>query len=142
MGNGYNNIVPPVPQHQFEQIGNLFNYCNQALNIICTDTKLMSRAEIYQNEGDMRSFNNVVTPFTTSYEKEVATVTQDNSSSSSFGWKITMASSKVSEDGDGMEKDDVDDDDEVSIATFAEDDGIFTVSDFLVENVEVLSQLF
>ncbi|KAG7365803.1 hypothetical protein IV203_028473 [Nitzschia inconspicua] len=141
MGNGYNNIVPPVPQYQFERKGNLFNYCNQALNIICTDTKLMSRAEIYQNEGGMRTFNNVVTPFTTSYEKEVATVTQDNSSSSSFGWKITMASSKVSEDGDGMEKDDVDDNDEVSIATFAEDDGIFTVSDFLVENVEVLSQL-
>ncbi|KAG7365805.1 hypothetical protein IV203_028475 [Nitzschia inconspicua] len=122
MGRSCDNVIPPMPQHPFEQRGRLFNYCNQALNIICTDATLMSRSEIYQNAAGM--------PFTTSCKNAVETVTHDNRSRS-FGLNIPMVSSRVSED---------DDDDEVSIATFAEDDDIF--SDFLVENVEELSRIF
>ncbi|KAG7365788.1 hypothetical protein IV203_028458 [Nitzschia inconspicua] len=138
MGGCYNNAIPPMPQLPFDRRGMLINYCNEALNITCTDPMLMSGAEIYHpNAADMGTFNNVVVPFTTSCENAVATITPDKSSRR-FDLKASTASSKVSEDGDGMEKDD--DDDEVSIATFAEDDDIF--GEFLVENVEELSRIF
>ncbi|KAG7351684.1 hypothetical protein IV203_007732 [Nitzschia inconspicua] len=132
----YNNAIPPMSQLPIDRRGILLNYCNEALNITCTNPKLMSWAEIYHpNAADMGTFNSVVVPFTTSCENAVATTTPYKSSRS-FDLKASTASSKVSEDRDGMEKDD--DDDEVSIATFAEDDDIF--SDFLVENVEELSR--
>ncbi|KAG7351695.1 hypothetical protein IV203_007743 [Nitzschia inconspicua] len=136
MRSSCDNFIPPMPQHPFEQRG--INYCNQVLNIICTDATLsMSQAEIYRNAAGVGTFSSAVVPFTTSCKNAVATVTHE-SSSRSFGVKITMSSTKVSEDGDGMEKDD--DDDEVSIATFAEDDDIF--SDFLLENLKDLSRIF
>ncbi|KAG7365798.1 hypothetical protein IV203_028468 [Nitzschia inconspicua] len=132
IGNGYNNTVPPMPQHPYKRRNMLFNYYDQALKLTGDDAIFLSQTGVHQNPNNMAAFDSIMVPATASCDIASALVTPDNSRTS-IDQNVCMAS----EEGDGKGKVD---DDEVSIATFAGDDDIF--SDFLVENVEELSRIF
>jgi hypothetical protein len=137
----HNDAMTHHSQHPFERRNMLLNYCNEALNITSSDATRMSRAALYGNNvPDMASFNNMMMASVASRNSVEAamsaamTVTPDKTGSSRMHNRKKKTSSKVSEDGDDHN------DDEVSLATFAGDDDIF--SDFLVENVDDLSGIF
>ncbi|KAG7351690.1 hypothetical protein IV203_007738 [Nitzschia inconspicua] len=135
--NGNNNPIPPMPHHPYKRRNMLFNYCNEALKITGDDANFLSQAAVYQNRNNATAFDSSMLPATASCDIAAALVTPDNSCIS-VHQNVYMTYSEVSEEGDGKGKDD--DDEKVSIATFAEDDDIF--GDFLVENVEELSRIF
>ena len=95
----------------------------------------MSRAALFNNAPDMASFNNMMMQSAAARSSAMAPVTPDKAGSLSSRKAVKSTSSKVSEDGD-----DGKDSDNVSIATFAGDDDIF--SDFLDEKVDDLSGIF
>ncbi|KAG7365795.1 hypothetical protein IV203_028465 [Nitzschia inconspicua] len=151
MGNGCNNAIPPMSHPSLERRNMLFNYCNEALKITCNDPVHMSQPGLHQTPrnismfcnsrfiqtaSEMAASNVTMFPSTASFKSVVPLATSDMSSRSFKAYKV---SPKVSEESDGKEMHG-DNDDEVSIATFAGDDDIF--HDFLVENMEELSRVF
>lgn len=143
-GGGGSYDMPPQSQHHpFERRNMILNYCNEALQIASSDATRMSRAALYGHAPDMSSFNNMMMASAAARNSvqamtAAASVTPEKTSSlsstiiSSSRIALKSSASKVSEDGDN-------DKDDVSIATFADDD-IF--SDFLDERVDDLSGIF
>ncbi|KAG7355242.1 hypothetical protein IV203_004598 [Nitzschia inconspicua] len=124
-GNCYSNSIYPMPQPPLERRKMLSNYCNYALTNTCSD-------------ADKNIFNTAVVPFTASFQNMAAMVMSDNNNGSSFTREFSKTSSMVSEEGDGMEKDDHD---KMPVFTLVEDDHGIIFSNFLVENAEDLSRI-
>ncbi|KAG7365802.1 hypothetical protein IV203_028472 [Nitzschia inconspicua] len=151
IGNGCNSAISPTSHPPLERRNMLFNYCNEALKITCNDPVHMSQPGLHQTPrnmsifcssrsiqtaSDMAASHITMFPSTVSCKDVVPLAKPDMSERSFKAYKVSL---KVSEEWDRKEKND-DNDDEVSIATFAGDDDIFR--DFLVENKEELSRVF
>ncbi|KAG7340024.1 hypothetical protein IV203_006428 [Nitzschia inconspicua] len=125
-GNFYNTAIPSMPRLPFERRNILFNYFNEAL-------KITSHTDVGMNIVDTG-----VVPSTVSLQKASAIVRNGGGILMECS---TASSSKISTEGGRMERDDKDHDETTSNLTVAGNNEI-TVSDFLVENVEVLSRIF
>lgn len=127
-GQPQQQMQPEYPYHDLT--GRLLNFCNQALNITSSVNTQMSRAALCGHPDTARflAFQNS--------DKSVVTPEKTRCIINNINIEPAMNAS-VSNVTDGVKEGDIDD--EVSIATFADDD-IF--NDFLKDRVDDLSVFF